>query len=274
MASREDRRHVTRYGLIGFGRIGRRIAARLAGPDAPCLAAVLVRPAQAAQARSVCDPERVCTTLDAFLGRQPEVAVECASAAALAQWGPDILAAGIDLMPLSLAALADRAVEQRLREAASTGPGRITLAAGAMAGLDFLATAREDKLRRVVFRAFYPPARWTGTPAETLVDLARITRPTAFFHGAVREAARLFPRHLNLCVGVALAGLGLDATEAELFADPALQQARFEVEAVADPGTILLRVGPRDVPAGADPVDHTTFSVMHGLRRRSARIAI
>ena len=259
---------LTTYGLIGFGRIGQRIAARLHGPDAPRLACVLLRPAQLA------DGIPACADLAGFLAHRPTVAVECASPAALAELGPAVLAAGVDLIPLSLAAMTDPAVETRLRDAARAGPGRIELAGGAMAGLDVLATAREDRLDRVTFRAAYPPARWVGTPAEARIDLRQVASRTLFFRGSVREAASMFPRHLNLSVGVALAGLGLDATRAELFADPALRQAEFEVEAAAAAGPILLRVGPRDVAAGADPVDHTTFSVMRLLRRRGAAIAV
>jgi aspartate dehydrogenase len=262
------------YGVIGFGRIGQRIAARLHGPDAPHCVAALVRPAQLDQALLVLGEDRVCTSLDAFVSRRPAIAVECASAAALSSYAPALLAAGIDLVPLSLAALADPAVETRLRLAASAGPGRIELAAGAMASLDLLATGRECGLTRVTFRASYPSARWIGTPAERFIDLARVAAPTAFFRGSVREAAGLFPRHLNLSVGIALAGLGLDDTVAELLADPALPQATFEVDAVSRAGAIQLRIGPSDATAGADPVDYTTFSVMQVLRRRTARIAI
>jgi aspartate dehydrogenase len=265
---------MTRYGIIGFGRIGQRLAARMRGPDAPRLAAVLVRPEQADTARLTTAGAAIVTDLQAFIACGLDVAVECASAATLTACGSLLLQAGVDLVPLSLAALTDPLVEAQLRDAAATGPGRIELAAGAMASLDFLATAREDTLDTVTFRAAYPPARWIGTPAADRIDLARVTERTVFFRGSVREAARLFPRHLNVSVAVALAGLGLDATMTELAADPALRQADFSVDAIAGAGSIRLYVGPRDVAAGADPVDHTTFSVMRVLRRRGARIAI
>jgi aspartate dehydrogenase len=262
------------YGVIGFGRIGQHLTARLHGADAPRFVAILVRPAQADQARLACGEDNVCTSFDAFVSRRPAIAVECASQAALDSYGPPLLAAGIDLVPLSLAALADPAIETRLRNAASVGPGRIELTAGAMASLDFLAAAREDALTQVTFRASYPCARWIGTPAERFIDLSRVSTPTVFFRGAVREAASLFPRHLNLSVGIALAGLGLDDTVTELLADPSLSQAAFAIEAVSRAGTIRLCIGPSDAPAGVDPLDYTTFSVMRVLRRRAARIAI
>lgn len=242
-----------RYGIVGYGRIGKRLASRLPGA-----VAIVERGA----------------TLDALISARPEVVVECASAAALAEYGPAILAAGIDLVPLSLTALADPEVEQRLMAAAKAGPGRLELAPGAIGTLDLLATAREDGLRRVVYRQLKSPAMWRLTPAATLADLAAIRGRQVFFKGSVRELARLMPDNLNTSVGVALAGLGLDATEAELVADPAISETGHELEVHAAPGTAVLRLGGREVALDSDPVDYTTFSLMRILKRRQARVMI
>ena len=253
-----------RYGIVGNGRIGQRLAARLPGA-----VAILVRPGQQAAAGPA-----ACLTLDAFIAARPEVAVECASAAALAAYGPALLAAGIDLVPLSLTALADPAVEQRLVAAAAAGPGRLEIAPGAIGTLDLLATAREEGLRRVVYRQLKSPAMWQLTPAARLADLAAIGQRTVFFRGSVREVARLMPNNLNTSVGVALAGLGLDATEAELVADPALRETAHELEVTAAPGNAVLALGGRQVAPDGDPADYTTFSLLRLLKRRTARMRI
>ena len=241
------------YGIVGYGRIGQRLAARLPGA-----VAILKRG----------------DSLDEFIARKPVVAIECASPQALAGYGPAILAAGIDLVPLSLTALADPAVERRLMEAARAGPGRLELTPGAIGTLDLLATAREEGLRRVVYRQLKSPAMWQLTPAAELADLAAIRGRQVFFKGSVREVARRMPHNLNTSVGVALAGLGLDATEAELVADPAISETAHELEVHAAPGTAVLKLGGRDVPPDGDPVDYTTFSLMRILKRREARVII
>ncbi|MDI1284542.1 MAG: aspartate dehydrogenase [Reyranella sp.] len=260
---------VTNYGIVGFGRIGQRLARRWPG-----VRAVLVRPSQAADAAAIIGAAAVCTTLADFVARRPAIAIECASASTLADVGPALLQAGIDLVPLSLAALADPVVERRLIEAATAGPGRIEIAAGGIGTLDLLATAREEGLRRVVYRQLKSPAMWKLTPAATLADLDAISGRQVFFRGSVRDAARHLPNNLNTSVGVALAGLGLDATEAELVADPALSETAHELEIHAAPGNAMLRLGGRDVPPDGDPVDYTTFSLMRLLRRREARMVI
>ncbi len=259
----------TRVGIIGWGRIGQRIAARLRDRiGAPKLVSVLVRPGQdAPDAPS-------CSDLSVFMAAAPDVAVECASAAALLACAPRLLAAGIDVMPLSLSAFAEPRDELLLTEAASAGPGRLEIPAGAMGSIGFLAAAREEGLRRVVFRAANGPVAWNRTVARDMLDLDAVTAPIVFLRASVREVARLFPRNLNVAVGVALAGLGLDRTEAELTIDPALGQARFEAEASAGPGLGVMRVHGPGRPPGADPVDYTTFSVLRLLLRREARIMI
>lgn len=241
-----------RYGIVGFGRIGQRLAARLPGA-----VAVLARGSD----------------LGAFLGQRPEVVVECASREVLAEIGPAVLAAGCDLVPLSLTALADREVEQRLRAAADAGPGRLEIAPGAIGTLDLLATAREEGLARVVYRQLKSPAMWklvAGAPP----DLDSIGRRTVILSGSVRALAQRFPDNLNTSVGVALAGLGLDRTEAELVADPTLRETAHELEVHAAPGKAVLTLGGRTVPPDGDPADYTTFSIMRLLKRREARVAI
>lgn len=260
---------MTGYGIVGFGRIGRRLAARLPG-----LHAILVRPEQSDDAAALLGADRVCTALGAFLARKPAVAIECASPRTLVDIGAVLLQAGIDLVPLSLTALADPEVERRLMAAAETGPGRIEIAPGAIGTLDLLATAREGGLRRVIYRQLKSPAMWQLTPAAALADLPSIRERSVFFKGSVRDVARRLPDNLNTSIGVALAGLGLDRTEAELVADPAISETAHELEIHAAPGKASLRLGGREVPPDGDPVDYTTFSLMRLLRRRQARVAI
>jgi aspartate dehydrogenase len=259
---------MTAYGIIGLGKIGRRLAQRVPA------AVVLVRPSHAKEAARLVGREQVCTTLELFLDRNLPIVIECASRRCLAEMGPTVLAAGIDLVPLSLTAFADPEVEHRLVVAAETGPGRLLIAPGAIGTLDLLATAREEGLRRVVYRQIKSPAMWRLTPASELADLSGIIARRVILRGSVRELARTFADNLNTSVGVALAGLGLDRTEAELVADPGISETAHELEVHAEPGNAVLTLGGRDVPPDGDPVDYTTFGLVRMLRRRSARVVI
>ena len=92
--------------------------------------------------------------------------------------------------------------------------------------------------------------------------------------GSVREVARRFPNNLNSSVGVALAGLGLDATELELVADPALSETAHELEIEAGAGKVMLSVGGREVAPDGDPADYTTSSLIRIVHRRRAPVKI
>lgn len=257
-------------GVIGFGTIGARLARRVGGIEGLRLAALLVRPRDIDTAREVVG-DAACTTLAEFLARSPKVTVECASAAALVECGAPLMAAGSDVMPLSLGAFADAQVERRLTEAARAGPGRLEIPAGAIGALGLLAAGRHTGLSRAVQRATYPTARWQTMGAGAM--MAGTADGTPFFTGSVREAVTRLPGHLNLSVAVALAGLGLDRTEIALVADASLTQAAFELSVSTDAGDARLHVGGRDAPVEADPRDFTTFSLLRLLERRVSAIA-
>lgn len=254
-------RRRARCAVVGFGRIGRRIVEGLAAdPEGPEPVAIL--------GRAGVPDGLACRTIGDLIARRPDIVVECASAEALATLGPDILVAGITLVPLSLAAFADPTAADRLEAAARQGGARIEIPSGAAGALDLIRAARIAGLARVLFRQAYPPRTWRGTAAETLVDLDRLDGPAAFFRGSAREAAALFPLNLNAATGVALAGLGLDRTEVELVADPALPAVRYDLELEAGTGPVRLSIGPRPAPGP----DLTAASVLALLARHGTAI--
>lgn len=246
-----------RFAIIGGGKIGRRLAKLAANVSGWVLTAT----------------HRRHDDLNDLIATNPELVFECASRAALAELAPPLLRAGIDVVPLSLTAFCDPAVERALIAAAEAGPGRLEIPPGAMATLEALSAAREDELRAVVYRQIKSPAMWRTTPARGIADLDAVAARRVIAAGSVREIADRFPDNLNTAVGVALAGLGLDATRIELIADPATHATEHELDIDAGPGSYRLHVGGRAVGTG-DPVDYSTFGLLRILRRRSARLAI
>lgn len=252
-------------GIVGDGKIGRRLAALIEADTTGLKLAGIVR------RRTGLEPNDQIATL---LAVRPAVVVECASNAALAKLGPSILKAGADLIPLSLTAFTDRNVEAALLQAAFAGPGRLEVPPGAIGTLDLLATAREAGIASVTYRQRKSVAMWKLTPAASLADLDAIVTRRVILRGSVREVARHFPENLNVSVGVALAGIGLDRTRIELIADPDAQETSHELDIEAPPGNASLRLGGRTVEPGGDPVDYSTFSLMRLLRRRVAHIFV
>ncbi|WP_167539689.1 aspartate dehydrogenase domain-containing protein [Agrobacterium albertimagni] len=264
-----------RLGIIGFGAIGARLARFFASAEhGPRTSAILVRDRQLSNARAVAPEATVCTNFEEFLEASPSVVAECASANTLATLGPLLLKAGCDVVPLSLGAFADERHQLRLYDAAASGPGRLEIPAGALGSIGFLAGAREHELEKVTVTVAYPTKRWKSMGALRFIDLDQVLESTAFLEASAREVARLFPGHLNVVTGAALAGLGLDRTHVILVADPTIPQAWFQIDAISGSGPITIRVDGRNATVDEDPIDHTSFSVIRLLKRRCASVAI
>src|SRR3979490_3217577 len=127
-----------RVGLIGLGAIGQGVLRLLRPADNVDLVGALV--ADPRKSRETGAPP-ICSSLDQLLEKRPEVIVELAGHAALREYGPPILRAGIDLIVVSVGALADPDAEQAIVEPARAGGSRVIVASGAIGGLDAIASA-------------------------------------------------------------------------------------------------------------------------------------
>ena len=190
-------------------------------------------------------------TTPAACGEAPDLVLECASQQAVAQFGEMILRRGWHLAVISTGALADGELERRLRQAG----GRLTLLAGAVAGIDGLAAAKEGGLSQVTYRSRKSPASWRGSHAEQLIALDSVSEPTIFFEGSAREAARLFPANANVAATVALGGLGMDATRVQLMVDPLTRRNTHTLHAEGAFGEFHLELS--GLPLASNPKTST-----------------
>lgn len=260
--------------LIGYGAIAREVLKRLA-PDEPArISAVLVRPGRIDAARAAL-PEtvEVVSALDA-LTSVPALCAECAGHGAVAAYGEDVLRRGIDLIVISIGALSDRALYERLARAASEGGAKLLLPAGAVAGADALAAARVGGLELVRYTSRKPPNAWKGTPAEEQFDLDGLTEATVLYHGAADEAARLYPQNANVAATIALAGAGFDATEVMLIADPAAAGNIHQVHAAGMFGEFDIEVRGKPLPDNPKTSTLAAHSVVHAIRNRAGAVEI
>lgn len=251
-----------RFAVLGFGRIGRRIT-RLR----PDVAAVLVRPRQREEAEALLPGVLVATELDAVLALSPRIVIEVAGVDLFRIAAEPILRSGADLIPLSLAAFTDEAFQARVRAIAAEGRGRVAIPPGSVGSLDALGAALESGLQAVTYRSVKPPHVYKTTVVRDRVDLDGLTERTLVFEGSARDAGRAFPHNCNVTVGVALAGLGLDRTRVELFADPAATRTTHAVLFQADAAQGMVEMTSRPLSEGSDPADMSTFSILRLLRR-------
>jgi aspartate dehydrogenase len=192
--------------------------------------------------------------LDEFLAHQPDVVAEAAGHTALEIYGADILRSGIDLIVISVGALAHVQLYQRLRHSEDLPQaGQLIICSGAIGGLDILGAAALSGLIEVKYTSRKPPTAWLGTRAETLINLHALSRPTSFFRGTAGEAARDYPQNANVAATIALCGMGLELTGVELIADPDITRNVHVIDVRANSADFKIEI------AGApSPTNHKT----------------
>jgi aspartate dehydrogenase len=268
---------MTSVGLIGCGGMAQDVVAALRGADTGNdvrIVGALARPGRGDEARARLCEVHIVEALDDLLACGPAIVAEVAGQTAVAEHGDAVLRSGIDCLLISVGALADPALLGRLKAAARDGNSRILLPAGAVGGIDAIAAMRVAGLSSVRYRSRKPPLAWRGTPAEQAVDLDTLVQRTVLYRGTAGEAALLYPQNANVAAAVALAGLGFDATEVELVADPDAPGNVHEIEAEGAAGRFAIQL--QGKPSRTNPKTSAlaALSVARALLNQHATIVI
>ena len=258
-------------GIIGYGAIGRTVHHALA--TTPHTVVGILTRSEPRKADDVVDAAPFLRDLPALLRLAPRVIVECAGHGALRTHGAAILSAGIDLVVASVGALADAALESSLRTAA-IGGGRLIIPSGALGGLDALGAARLAGLDEVAYTSRKAPTAWSGTKAESLIDLSRVKAASTFFEGSARQAALEFPLNANVVAAVALAGIGFDRTRVKLMVDPDATGNRHIIEARGAFGEISATVLARTLPDNPKTSMLAPFSLVRAIANSAEPVLI
>ncbi len=250
--------------MIGFGAMGQTVLAHL--PEGVTLGWVVV-------------PERSKDKVSALVGadvqvlhsvaactERPDLVIEVAGQAGVREHAAAVLQRGWDMAMISVGALADAALAAELELAAAQGGGSLTVLAGAVAGMDGLAAAKEGGLDSVVYRGCKNPNSWRGSHAEKLIDLDAVTEKTVFFSGSAREAATLFPANANVAATIALAGLGMDGTQVELTVDPASQKNQHHIDVSGLFGQMSIALAGVPLPSNPKTSTLAALSVVRACR--------
>ena len=240
-----------RVAVAGLGAVGLEVARRLAaGIEGLTLGAVSARDRERARTRlesvGADAPVRAVESLPELA----EVVVECAPAAVFPTIATPALEAGRILMPISVAALMDHG---HLVEVARRRGGRIVVPSGALLGLDAVRAAAEGTIHSVRMVTRKPPGGLVGAPYLQArgIDLDGLKEPLQVFSGTAREGAAGFPANLNVAAALGLAGIGLDRTALEIWADPRVTRNCHRIVVEADSARFVLEI--ENIPTRANP---------------------
>jgi aspartate dehydrogenase len=199
----------------------------------------------------------------------PVVAIEDLEPLADLGVAEPFLRAGKEVVVLSAGALLEHG---DLVDLARRGRGRITVPTGALVGLDAVGAAGEGRIRSVHLKTRKPVASLAGAPGLDL-DLDGIEEPVQVFSGSARGAAKGFPANLNVSVALALAGIGPDETEVEIWADPTVTRNTHTIEVRSDVADLTMTI--ENVPSENPRTGRiTALSVVSLLRKRHAPVRV
>ena len=238
-------------GIVGLGTIGRAIAQAL---DTSDMAARL----RAVHSRDTAKVRQFVTTLR----HQPDVVpldeliatcnlvIEAATQTALAQIAPPTLAAGKDLMVLSVGGILDH---PEWADLAARHGCRIYIPSGAIVGLDGVKGASIGRIDSVTMTSRKPPQGLAGAPyvEEQGIDVFALTAETVIFEGTAREACKGFPANVNVSAALSLAGIGPDQTRIRIMVAPGSTHNIHDVEIVGEFGRLTTRI--ENVPSDTNP---------------------
>jgi len=263
-----------RIAIIGYGAIGQRVYTSIRSflPSSTTIA-LLVR-SNVQSALEAVAPDLVFENVDELLEWKPTLAIECAGHSAVSTSVAALLERGTDVILASIGALGDEDLRQALSTAAERGNASLTIISGGIGALDALSAARLGGLEFVTYTGRKKPAAWLGTPAEERFDLRGLTVPTVIFAGNAVDAARQYPKNANVTAATALAGVGFEATQVELIADPTITQNVHEVHARGAFGELSLRIANNPLPENPRTSLLAALSIEAKIRMRFERIML
>ncbi|SDI54503.1 aspartate dehydrogenase domain-containing protein [Alloyangia pacifica] len=265
-----------RVGLAGFGQSGRAVAEALVAGKVPGVALSVVSARDLEKARAHLDtfaPEVPVVPL-AQLADHCDLVVEAATGAAIPEIVDAVTRKGRELICVSAGGFL--AVPD-LEELARCHGARVQIATGAMPGLDMLRSAAEGTIHRVHLKCRIKPGSLANEAYVLQQGLDFRNDPpreqVKVFEGTAADAARAFPRHLNVAVAISLAGIGFERTTIELWMDPDIPGAIHQLEIEGD--EIGLSLESRNLPSSNPKTSRIVApSILAALRGRLAPILV
>jgi len=219
----EETQKTSKVGIIGCGAIGTLIAEAVERKLVVCDELILYdqdeKKAEVLKG-SLRFPATVVASLDEMLGLKPKVIVEAASQQAAREYVERIVSAGIDLIVMSTGALLGLDVPSR----------KVHVPSGAIGGLDALSSAALAGIDEVVLTSRKNPRAFDLNNKQAKI----------VYEGTAEEAARLYPREMNVAATLALT-VKPAKVRVQVVSDPEVQRNTHEFSVKWRFGEMFLR---------------------------------
>ncbi len=210
-------------GLIGCGAIGKVLAEAIERKLVVCDKLIVfdIDASKAQQFKnSLKFPVSVVSSFQELLKKRPTIIVEAASQQAAKEYVPQIVAAKIDLIVMSTGALLDLKVDME----------GVHFPSGAIGGLDAISSAVPAGVEEVALTSRKNPKAFGRNNAEA----------ETVYEGLAEEAARKFPREMNVAATLALT-VKPTKVWVKVISDPAVTRNTHEIQLKWRFGDMFLR---------------------------------
>jgi aspartate dehydrogenase len=165
---------------------------------------------------------------------------EAASQEAVQLFANSVLKSGKSLLIMSVGALVDDELHNKLKTTAKENGSCLYIPTGALCGVDGIAAASVSEIHEVTLITRKPPSAFEEIPylRDKGIKLKKIKTPKVLFEGSAREAVGLFPKNVNVAATVSLSGIGFDRTMVTIVADPTTSQNHHMIVAKGAFGTM------------------------------------
>ncbi len=210
-------------GLIGAGAIGTVLAEAiergLVGCDELVVFDIDVAKAETLKT-ALKFPAEIVGTVEELISCRPKVVVEAASQQAVIEYYDKILAANVDLIVMSTGALLSL----------NTGNPKVHFSSGAIGGLDALSSAALAGIDEITLTSRKNPKALGKTNTQEVI----------VYEGYAEEAAKLFPREMNVAATLALT-VKPAKVKVKVVSDPVVKRNTHEIQVKWQFGEMFLR---------------------------------
>ena len=212
-----------RVGLIGCGAIGTVLAEAIERKIVVCDELVIfdVNAGKAEKLKEALEfPVKIVPNVEELLLSKPSIVVEAASQQAVREYYNKILAANVDFIVMSTGALLDL----------NTNTPKLHFPSGAIGGLDAISPAALAGIDQVTLTTRKPPKALgkTNSQEETV------------YEGYAEEAARQFPREMNVAATLALT-VKPAKVKVQVVSDPTIKRNTHEIQVKWRYGEMTMR---------------------------------
>lgn len=233
-----------KIGLLGCGCIGRIISQAIEKGDIPKTRIICVYDKNKVKCESFVENLRqkpnILGDFTEFTKYNLDLVVETASQKAVREYIPQILQNRIDVLIMSVGALLDDKLLDKILNTCKKHNVNVYVPSGAIVGLDGVKAASMGEIKEVCLHSIKPKKSLKGNKylEEKGIDVESVSEELVIFDGVAREAVKAFPKSVNVCAALSLVGIGADKTLVRISLDPAAERIRHRITVKGDFGEL------------------------------------